>query len=402
MATVNGIPLCALNNGLSGGAVALSLSSPVSLDEHYKFPIDGWEVELRARSEHLVARTDRPLLGTALVDAAIDIAHRALDLVSVERGEQLAITAPADNYTVFELSAGQRIVRHHAISNLHIGVQVEVTKINPDGTIDPATSPPPIQWTPAFRFHRLSQGSRDLFDAFRNMFLGLEALLDQIFPKGKKEKEKEWLLRSVNSAGIRVNLAQIATPGVTNPAQNIVDTIYSVRLHLFHAKSGRTLLPDERLSYTTVAKAYPVLLTLWTEIAREWLQLNTGAGGVTHEGFRHMMSVLQSARIEITADSSPPDRAETRPSPTDLPIHILTNPLQIYDEGPGRVALCGRSLTSALPTGQIVGRVAVVLDNGTLFLINAVPGGISLENVDVFEAISVVRLVNRNLPRTEF
>lgn len=238
MVAVHDIPLDQCNAGSVGGAVALSLSAQSERDRVHHIQAEGWEVELRRGRYHVVARTNQPLAGNALIDAAIDHAHRALDLTSVEDGDHLVTRAPADNYIVFELVDGRRIVRFQSVSDLPISMDMTATVIRADGTVEPQPIRPSLAWAPAFRFHRLSQGSRDLFDAYHNMFLGLEALLDQLFPKGRQEGEKAWLQRSVASAGAKVDLARLATPGAADPARDLVDRLYGVRVHLFHAKTG--------------------------------------------------------------------------------------------------------------------------------------------------------------------
>jgi hypothetical protein len=208
---------------------------------------------------------------------------------------------------------------------IEMNVTVEIR--GADGTVQHQPVPTLLTWTPGFRFHRLSQGSRDLFDAFRNLFLGLEALLDQLWPKGRREGEKAWLLRAVVAAGAKVNLATMATPGAPNAARDLVDRLYDVRVHLFHAKTGRTLIPDERVSYLRVASTYPVLLSLWTEIVRQWLGLNRGGGVITYQGFKMLVEgPFASAHIAVTEDDTVADRADERASPKGMPIAVLTDP----------------------------------------------------------------------------
>jgi len=403
MVAVHDIQLDQGNTGPVGGAVALSLSAQSERDRVHRFQAEGWEVELRRGRNHVVARTNQPLAGSALIDAAIDHVHRALDLTSVEDGDHLITRAPADDYIVFEIVNSHRIVRFQSVGDLPIGMEMTITKTRADGTVEPQPVRPLLAWASAFRFHRLSQGSRDLFDAYRNMFLGLEALLDQLFPKGPQEGEKAWLLRSIASAGANVDLARLATPGATDPARDLVDRIYGVRVHLFHAKTGRSLIPDERVSYIAVAESYPVLLTLWTEIVRGWLSLRRGGGVVTYQGFRLMIeSAYASARIGVTADDAPPDKAETTPSPRGLPMSVFADAAEIVEVRPGRMGLHGRTEVSALPAGQVIGRVLALNADGAPLIVSSISGGLTLDGADVFETLKVLRLINRGQPRTEF
>lgn len=403
MVAMHGIPLDQCDGGSVSGAVALPLSAKSERDRVHRFQAEGWEVELRRGRDHVVARTNQPIAGSALVDEAIGHAHRALDLTSVEDGDHLVTRTPAEDHIVFEIIGDRRIVRFQSISDFPIRMEMTLTVTRADGTVEPQPVRPPLAWAPAFRFHRLSQGSRDLFDAYRNMFLGLEALLDQLFPKRRQEGEKAWLQRSVASAGAKVNLARLATPGAADAARDLVDRIYGVRLHLFHAKTGRSLIPDERVSYIKVAESYPVLLELWREIVREWLSLSRGGSVVTYQGFRMMIgNAYASARIGVTTDDSPPDKAETTPSPRGLPVSVFAESARITEIRPGRMGVHGRTEVSALPAGQAVGRVLVLNADMTPLVISEISGGLTLDGADVFETLNVLRLINPGQPRTEF
>lgn len=392
-----------IDNGPAESAVAFSLANPPRRGRIHRFPAEGWEIELRSGSEYVVARTGRSLSGSALVDAAINHTHRALDLSSVEDGEHLVTATPADGYIAFELAGGRRIVRVHAVADVSVAMDVSITVTRADGTVEPPPVRPALAWAPAFRFHRLSQSSRDLFDAYRNLFLGLEALLDQVFPKTRNEGEKQWLLRSVTAAGARVDLARIASPGAADPVQDLVNRIYGVRVQLFHAKTGRALIPDDRVSYTEVAQAYPALLELWTEIVREWLSLQRGGGLVTHQGFCLMIeSSYSSVDIGVTADDSAAVPEETSPSPRGLPVARLGDPVGLAEVQPGRMGLFGSTDISALPVDQVVGRILILSPQGAPYMINSIKGGLTLDGADIFETVSIMRLINLSQPRTEF
>ena len=65
------------------------------------------------------------------------------------------------------------------------------------------------------------------------------------------------------------------------------------------------------------------------------------------------------------------------------------------------MALSGRTAVSALPAGQVVGRVIGLLD-GKPGITGNITGGMTLDGADLFEVATVVRLINRGQPRTEF
>jgi hypothetical protein len=368
-----------------------------------RFPAEQWEIEVRSGCDHVVARTNKALSQEALLDEAIEMTHRALDLTSVEDVEHLVTRAPADNHIILRLDSGQTTVRVQSVCDLPIETTVQVETRRADGTVEHQATPASPAWTPAFRFHRLSQGSRDLFDAYRNMFLGLEALLDQLWPKGPREQEKVWLRRAIAAAGAKVNLASLVAPGTTDPGQHLVDRLYDIRVHLFHAKAGRTLIPDERVSYTKVADAYPILVSLWTEIVRAWLALTRDGGVVTYQGFKLLVeNSYRAARVGVTADDTPPNPSDQKASPKDMPVTILSQPVTVVEVLPGRMALTGITAVSSLPAGLVVRRVATLLADGNPMIISGINGGLTLDGADVFEAANVIRLINRGQPRTEF
>ena len=398
MVAVHDIPLSESDSGPALAGVALPLSAPSGRDRVHRFQTEGWEVELRQRRRHVVARTAHPLVGDALLDAAIDIAHRALDLSSVENGDHLLTEAPADNHIILERANGREVVRHQSAGAIPLVVEAK-------GTVDAAapTITHPLAWTPAFRFYRLSQSSRDHFSAYRNMFLGLEALLDQLFPQQRRERERDWLLRSVRAASARVDLQRLATPGAADPGSDLVDRLYGIRLKLFHAKTGRTLIPDDRVSYTDVADAYPLLLALWTEIARGWLAPVRRGARWSHSVFRTMMEAHASLRFGVTSDATPPpDDGEWPPIPRDSPVFAFARRMSITESRPGRIALCGCTEVSDMPAGQVVARVVAVGDDGRPQMSVSIIGGLTLDGADVFETVWMFRLVDRYQQRTDF
>jgi hypothetical protein len=215
MVAVHGIRLDNFEGDDAASAVCLSLATPARRDRQRRFTTERWEIEVRGGCDHAVARTNKILPPETLLDEAIEMTHRALDLISVEDVEHLVTRAPADDHIILQRESGLTTVRLQALTDFPVAMNVQVEVRRSDGTVQHQQVPESPAWSPAFRFHRLSQGSRDLFDAYRNMFLGLEALLDQLWPKERSEGEKNWLLRAVAAAGAKVDLAGRAR--VTRP-----------------------------------------------------------------------------------------------------------------------------------------------------------------------------------------
>jgi hypothetical protein len=103
----------------------------------------------------------------------------------------------------------------------------------------PLYVPPPHH--PAYGYFRYSQTAESVFDAYRNMFLAFEAVLDHIAPKKSGESEAEWLGRAVTDA-VQKHAADLAafvrTPG-KDPVEAFIGAHYAaVRCAVFHAKSA--------------------------------------------------------------------------------------------------------------------------------------------------------------------
>jgi hypothetical protein len=335
-----------------------------------------------------------------LIDEGVDIVHRALDLASIATADHLVTVAPADNHIVVERGPDGTSLRLQSVSDLSIGMGLEISRVHEDGTVESSPPPPPIEWTPAFRFFRLSQGSRDLFDAFRNLFLGLEALLDELFPKQRNEGEKAWIKRALTEAAARSNFSGVTLSSGVVPLERIVDELYDVRVHLFHAKIGRTLIPDERVSYLKVAEAYPALLAVWIELLRGWRPTGRGSGVITYGGFKFMIENSYTGALVALGHQM---RGVDRPDDPGVQTAwtVFASPAELLEVRPGRMAVKGRSPADTLPISQPVNRVAVTTAAHEPMIIGSL-GDLTFEGVDWVEVIAVIRLVNLGQPRTEF
>ena len=370
MAAVDGISLDTYGAGKSNGAVALSLATASRKSRLRQFANEQWEVETREGIEQIVARTSKGLSHDVMLDEGIEMIHRALNLFSVEELDHLVTVAPANNYISLSQQTGTRIIRYYAVIDFPMQMDIKMQIKRADGTIETPPAPGALPWASAFRFYRLSQSSNDLFDAFRNLYLALEAVLDQLWPKASNEGEKKWLDRALSAASSKVNFGPMATAGIVDPVKDVADRIYNVRVHLFHAKTGRTLLPDHNISYAKVAEAYRTLVTLWTEIARAWLGLARAGGAITYSGFKMMIEgPYGETRIATTADDTIADKGDQAASPKGMAVIEFSQKPTVSEIRPGYMGLTGQMIVS---------------------------------DADLFEVVNVLRLVNRAQPRTEF
>jgi hypothetical protein len=117
---IHEIPLDTCAAGPAEGAVAFNLIEDAQTDRLYRFCAQTWEVELRRGGGHVVARTTDKLTRSALLNAAIDVTNRALDLLSIEGQEHLNTRAPASDCVLLVRESGRVIVRFSAVSDFPI------------------------------------------------------------------------------------------------------------------------------------------------------------------------------------------------------------------------------------------------------------------------------------------
>jgi hypothetical protein len=123
----------------------------------------------------------------------------------------------------------------------------------------------------------------------------------------------------------------------------------------------------------------------------------------TYLGFKLLVERSYGAtHVGVTADDTPPNASDGKASPKGMPVTILSQPVTVAEVLPGRMALTGKTVVLALPIGLVVRRVAALLADGTPAIISGITGGLTLDGADMFEAVHVVRLINRGQPRTEF
>jgi hypothetical protein len=364
--------------------------------------LEDWEIEIQQGRKWVVARCCRSIAPTELADEAIEAVHRFLDLLSIERRNHLVMQAPGDNQILlFRHDSGTEI-QHRAVFNQKVSVTLDATVLDAEGHPVQLAATPALVWSPAFRYYRLSQSSTDLFEAYRNLFLALEALLHELCPKNGKEGEKKWLRRALNHVSTIVDLSRFAPPN-KNPVAYIIGTQYEdTRVRLFHAGGSTSILPHGRIAYSRVSERYERLIALWEEIARQCASVRTVSGAVTNAGFRQIWEpLLQEFQVSFTEDLSPAHPEDTALSPLGLSCYDFQFYRYVGEIEPGKLEFNATVEDKALLSKKTVGRIGTTCQN-TLVFVAFVEGGLMIENVDRLETRQFIRLNNTGLPRIRF
>jgi hypothetical protein len=297
--------------GSCSGA-AFSLLKPAR--ETTTVAIGEWEIEVCRRSSGVVARGGSERSAADATRSALAHVQMALDLMCVRGSNSLALRDPEDEYIVWwPDGTGALTIRIVSVTNLAFGIRMGGIKVGPAGEKDPAPHPSNApDWHPSFRYFRLSQASDDLFDAYRNAYLALEAVLSEITPQklhpnGRRESERDWLTRALVGA-------KLAPEG----DGALADELYrGVRASLSHAKSGRDLLlPYNNAEREKVLASLHRVVGLYLNVATSHLGVTPHSGGVTEAGWLRMFTpILDDVVVSVSDDESPWNKAETNPAP---------------------------------------------------------------------------------------
>ena len=388
----------------SGISFSLSKKSPASYV--HETENRDWQVEFSKNSTDVVARTTSMLTLDSLQLLGYNTIQSALDILSVKGILSTNLTDPATTNIGVYYSNEKSVVYFYGLFDFPMGFSCEVKQIDASGKEIKAPKPPEPIWNESFRYYRLSQSSSDLFEAYRNLFLAFEAILNNICPKNRNEGEATWLKRSLAVVNSKTSLAHFTPTGRENAAEYIVKSQYrNIRCKLQHAKFPAAALPHSHLSPADVKQAYEVLIRIWRQIAGNYFNVPTGGGVITHGGFEVMMAkgFNEGAKIYYTADDSPPRNEDTEVSPQGFPVHEFTSSNYKGQIRPGVVRLTAYEQTFTLLENyrKPIYRVCSGI-NSSLFGVAHIEQGLVVSGVDGWECIHDFRLVNSSQPNTLF
>lgn len=393
-------------DGKYKSGVGFSISRKSSLSYVHEFDAGSWQVEFRQNSDNVIARSTSELDQEVLQSNGFEAVQTALDVLSVKGLLSAYVTRPATTSIGVYWVNSKSVVYLQSVFDIGMGISAQVQQLDASG--NEITPPPPAEpiWNESFRYYRLSQSSTDLFEAYRNLFLAFEALLNTICCKNRREGEAAWLRRALTVINSRISLAQFAPSRITDPIEYIVNSQYvSVRCKLQHAKFPAAELPHSSINPVTVRQAYSELIRIWRQIAGAYLNVPTGGGVVTYAGFEMMMGngFMEGSAILYTPDNLPPRKEDTAVSPQSLPVHEFAETNYMGQVRPGVIRLVGWEDTPRLtshydrPIHRVCSRTETAL-----FGVAYIERGLVVKGVDRWESVHDFRLVNTAQPNVEF
>jgi len=408
MTTLDGVPLFDLAAPASGGAFRISGTAHESLAADVP---GGWAVSVAAGGRYVVARKHAPVGGYEQArDEGLQAAQQGLDLFCIGRAADLAVRdADAEHLAWWPEPCGQ-VLRLTDRVTICPDLSVTATVTDPAGNVQAAPPRPAAVWHECLRYFRLAQVTDDLFDAYRNLFLALEAVLDRVAPQavgptGKPaEREGDWLRRALGEADKLVGLGRFAPAGSADPAGDLFDELYvRSRTALFHAKTSRaSLLPHSPGGGRDgVAAAVARLSGLVMALCRAALGTSSATGGFTQAGFAAMADrLIGRLRLHVTDDpAATPDAAVANPS-GGVVVALATRPAPELDGVLLRTALGAATGEDLAGLGRIAAIVATL--DGRNVAVGPVVGELVLGGVARLEVQLGLGLRNRRMARRDF
>ena len=256
-----------------------------------------WEAEIRKGVAHVCVRGDG-VSSTKAIDAIAMIAHsiaeELLDVAAVDDRTPLLLIEPEDNVAWRTGPHGTKVQLTQSIVFAAEPAEMQLVVGDANGHAAQPTPRTPTQHHPAFRYFRYSQATPNLFDAYRNMFLALESVLDHIAPKIIGERETDWLRRAL--AGCidtdAIDLSPFTTAAGQAPVEGFIDSHYAaVRCALFHAKvtTARALQPGSLRDHTIVTQQLLAVQRIVEQLLKSRFSVRLPQSGFFDAGFRMIL-----------------------------------------------------------------------------------------------------------------
>lgn len=403
----------------SGVAFELVKKSPI--DGTYEIPSTTWEVELQKDNQHIIARSKDVLTEDQIVNLGFAFCQKYLDLLSVARKVNLGIQNPFLEHILVFNNCNRMITRIVLNGDLGYSAESIITLIDKDGNKTEIPPSPLPDWTPAFRFYRISQSATDLYDAYRNLYLAFEALLQEIEPRNERERETDWISRALNTVAQKIPLQKLV-PKASDPILEIKEYHYqSIRCRLFHAKDRNYILPEETPDTEKLSEAYEDLLNIWRQIAVTFKAVPGGGSVITYEGFMTEWDSIANHGVSLnfTDDPSPDNAEDTQISPLGHPVYSTIENYYVRDYRPGVVLFTGKIENPRQIGLELIHRVCMTFGKtcsaeslkfkdglercqNVLFSVKFYDSSISPFGTDILECYQTIRLINKSSPKTIF
>jgi hypothetical protein len=234
MADFEGIQLT--GEGPACGCVLMLRSSPAS-SRVVNLP-QGVEVEVRCGVPAVVVRGISAADHESVLLQGPELANRALDMLSMAGMATLALADVWSCHVAWWPAPQATVIRIWCSATLTLKIEAAAVVHGPDGAVRPPEPGATGEWYESMRYLRMSEITDDLFDAFRNVYLALESLLNRLQPRTPDEGEGTWLRRALTRVHSMAGLGSYLPGPAGDPVQAIYDELWKEVRNSSAARAG--------------------------------------------------------------------------------------------------------------------------------------------------------------------
>jgi hypothetical protein len=322
VASVGGVDLELDDPDVVAGAVFLTTpdqvgTSPWTTEPFTVVPVAGQRVRIIGNQATFVSLQTGSFGAEDTMAACFEFAQRALDLEAAHGEFPLSLRRADEQHIFWWRDAGQIMLRIVITRPLLVSSRASVGHVQRYLHSTTGTGLLPT-WGPGLRFFRLFQLSTDIFDAYRDAFLALEALLDAAIPPESPPSEYKWLKFALTHVppkyGVDLQHYLVGAVGPDPVTQFLDEQYHASRCALFHAKStrGAILLPGAADDRRDVSAALQPLVRVVLGLIRGIHGIVFPSGGMVVGGFTDIIRNLRTYGYEIAVLNDPEPTAARR------------------------------------------------------------------------------------------
>jgi hypothetical protein len=322
VASVGGVDIESNDPDVVAGAVFLTTpdevrTSPWTTEPVTVVPVDDHRIRVVGNQAVFVSLLTGSFGAEKTMDACLELAQRALDLEAAHGEFPLSLRRADEQHMFWWRDSSQIMLRIVITRPLLASARASGGHVRRYLDSTTGTGLLPV-WGPGLRFFRLFQLSTDIFDAYRNAFLALEALLDVAIPPGAPPGEYKWLKYALTHVppkyGVDLQHHLVGAAGPDPVTQFLDEQYHASRCALFHAKStkGDVLLPGAADDRRDVSAALGPLVRVLLGLIRGIHSIVLPSGGMAVGGFEDVIRNLRTYGYEIALLNDPDPAAERR------------------------------------------------------------------------------------------
>lgn len=365
---------------------------------------ENWEIEINESQNQIFARSKNIYSYKEIIAQGFECCQKFLDMKSVIQHESYLIEKPEFEYIIVYNVDGSFLLRDVSKADLVMGVECSFKVSDKDGNEKASPREDDPKWRQAFRYYRLSQTDTDCYNAYRNLFLSFESLIDGIYPYAK-EGEKNWLKESIRKIQTKFPLDPfVPAQYATSPADYIIEEQYvKIRCGLFHAKDRDIIIPQAEPNSSAIIEAYQYLLPIWRHILTNFANVHVGEGVITQAGFSDLMNGFGGIikRFVASNDGTPDKNDDNKISPENCSVFIGDELGFNADYGQGLALFYGIISSDRIPENEYLNRFGFENEN-ELLLSNYRKDGINPKGTKQAESHQIIRLINGSTSKTTF